>query len=236
MDNANIPVKNTDSYLKKEIPFITIVVMLFYIMIYFFNYGFSDFYGYPKLFITINISSFFSPAFAIFCGVIFSLVTFRYFNESGKLRFYELALWAFLIFIALCMYIIRERDDYFYSNTKIIYILLFLSISMVVAFNTGISALYNIDYRDMRGITIFAFSLFAIPYCAGWVYAYSKTDIFYSNHMFLITKYDNAYVFGKCLKNQSSYQIITPDNDMKFSKLKQSEINQIKTCFRKSTE
>lgn len=224
--------KQLTDLILKEIPIFTCAVVVFYILIYFFNYGYSDFFGYPKLFINVSVSSFFSPAFAIYSGVLFTLITFRFYSEAESIPYYAQVIWGGLVFIGLGFYIIRDFDSYFYNNMSIIFVLLALSFSIVSCFNITLAIANGNSYKNVQGAVYFSFAIFALPYFTGWVAAYTKDDAFMTNGMYLIAKYDSSYIFGKCKNQNSEFYILSPNMNNKFEAVSDQNNKQIKTCFR----
>lgn len=216
----------------QEIPVLTLFLVVFYIIVYFFNYGYSEFYGYPKLFINISLTSFFSPAFAIYCGVLFLTITFSFYKESGTMPFYAQAIWAALIFFALFLYIISDLDEYFYNNTLIVWMLAILTVSLIAFFNLISTIINNGDYKNFQCAINFVCTLFLIPFTTGWITAYSNTDIYISGNMYLLAKYDTSYVFGKCKLQHSVFYTVTPNEKRSFIALSKRENREINTCFR----
>ncbi|CAG9424655.1 TPA: hypothetical protein ACS78B_000176 [Providencia alcalifaciens] len=220
-------------YIKKEIPVISVITVSSYLAVFFYYYGHSDFYGYPKEFISIDFSSLLSTGFVFFFISLMTIVNIRYFSEFKKINLLTCFLFILTLTLASCfVYYTRGSDYSGLYNEKRIYIGNYGFFMIPFFIYVGLRRYLNnrMNYKFLIFFLILA--IFAIPYSFGW--APGATTILKSEQGFLLTRYGDFFVLGKCKMEKSSYQLIKIDSKIEFEYVGKKQRIQVNTCFNNS--
>ncbi|EMH0061750.1 hypothetical protein NRH57_001079 [Providencia rettgeri] len=224
--------------IKSEVPLITLVTAMSYFLIYFYHYGYADFWGYPKEFISIDISSILSVGVGFFSALLIAFFNLRFFSESPKPTFLEGAIYSSMALVAICFvfgyYLFRINDDFY--NSKILYLCVFFIVITPFAFYGSFKQFFS---EERNNIFVYISCLFCLmvlfSYSVGWVFALSKPDIYSYGGGTLISRYGDYYVVGYCNKEKANYELVSINTPLKLKPLLHEGKEQIKICFRNST-
>ena len=224
--------------IKSEVPLITLVTAMSYFLIYFYHYGYADFWGYPKEFISIDLSSILSVGVGLFSALLIAFFNLRFFSENPKPNLviggaYSLTV-LIVVYFSFENYLFKI-NDYFY-NSKILYLSVMIIIITPFAFYGAFKQFFSKERNNIFVYVSFLFGLiFSFSYSVGWVFAASKSDIYSLGSGTLLSRYGDYYVVGYCNKESAKYELVSISNPLKFEPVFKESKEQLRICFRNST-
>lgn len=223
--------------IKSEVPLITLVTAMSYFLIYFYHYGYADFWGYPKEFISIDISSILSVSIGLFSALLLAFFNLRFFSVGSKPTFFEGLVFSIMIF-AMIFFIFGRyffKVNYYFYSKNILYLCILFIIITPFVFYGSFKQFYS---KSRNNIFLYIFCLFglmfATTYSIGWVFAFSKSDIYKYDNGVLISRYGDYYVIGYCNKEKANYKLVPIINNLQLDPMLQKSKEQLKICFRNS--
>ncbi|HEJ9539991.1 TPA: hypothetical protein SMN08_000707 [Proteus mirabilis] len=223
--------------IKSEVPLITLATAMSYFLIYFYHYGYADFWGYPKEFISIDVSSILSVSIGLFSALLIAFFNLRFFSENPKPTLLDAVVYSLITLVAVCFlfgYYLFKTNDYFY-NGKILYLCITFIVITPFAFYGSFKQYFS---KERNNIFVYISCLFCLmfffSYSVGWLFAFSKPDIYSYGGGTLISRYGDYYVIGYCGKEKANYELVSINNTIKLNPMLQKSREQLKICFRNS--
>lgn len=223
-------------YIKKEIPLISVLTILSYFIVYFYHKGYSGFWGYPEEFIIINFSSVLSVGVGIFISafVMFISVTQHSkvadFTNKGILFFMPVVIGMFFISFLLDRYI-----PHLFKLSQYTFFFLTVIFNIPALIYLGVRRFLDNHERYVFLVVTVILGVLIVPYGVGWLMAEVKSPLFNSSKGFLVSRYDNNFIFGHCRMENASFEMISVDKNIELKALKAIERKQVKTCFRNAS-
>lgn len=220
-------------YIKKEIPLISVLTIFSYFIVYFYHKGYSGFWGYPEEFITIDFSSVLSMVIGLFIAtfVIFISLT----QHSKVADFTNKGILSFVPVVILMLFLGFLINKYIPGPSKAsqyTYFFLTAIFTIPVFIYLGIRRFIDNHERYVFLVITVMLGVLIIPYGVGWMMAETKSTLFNSSKGFLVSRYENNFIFGYCRMENSSFEMVSVDKNIELKALKKVERRQVKTCFR----
>ncbi|MDA5548598.1 hypothetical protein OP862_02275 [Yersinia massiliensis] len=221
--------------IKNDITLVTIISIVSYGMVYFFQSGVARYFGYPTDFINIDLTMLIKTIFAFFGVLVFSLSLLDIHFSMVRLKIVHNLFIFFMFFWIFSLLVVGSFSPLasFYSGYMALPSYLALaSISLVssLAFLANLSKTNFSDF-NYKSFMIAIVLIISTPYSFGWLSAYKTKDIFVSDDLYLLNSYGTFLVLGKCSDGKSSFILTEGSQNLKFIKSDNADFNKLKKCF-----
>ncbi|MGP2760803.1 hypothetical protein ACTVPB_03070 [Serratia marcescens] len=222
--------------INKEVSVVTILTISLYGFSYVFQRAYSNFWGYPTEFISVDLNMMLKTTIAIFVIVfmIFSLVTYLYNSPGFGLPFGFL--WGGVIYVFF-MWGNAGFESIFFNSNDMAGMLRFpvLGFSFSIVFMLYILAKIKKteDKKEKidKGI-VFLGALYIFAYSTAWLYASLNDELYYNeSNYYLVSSYGDFYILGKCINNKAEFLKVSSTTGY-YKKSDRGDVLMIKKCFR----
>ncbi|HEN3370387.1 TPA: hypothetical protein ACSJ9T_001665 [Yersinia enterocolitica] len=226
------------SSVKNDITFLTIISIGLYGAVYFFQIGVSEYFGYPKSFINIDLTMIIKSSFSFLAVgiVLYGWIGVHSTNKSVS-TFYNVFIYLGIFYI-ISTYATDDLNPLSLiskENKKIIVFIIAATSTLFYALIKSSVVLNENAYSFSHTLLLFVIALMvAAPYSLGWIYSYKVNDIFVSNDSFLLNSYGGFLVLGKCHNGELSFILTEGDKNLEFKKANAAESLKFKLCFKSS--
>ncbi|EPH7219883.1 hypothetical protein ACS3L2_002624 [Serratia marcescens] len=225
--------------INREVSVVTVLTASLYGLVYVFQRGYAEFFGYPNEFIFVDLNMALSTGF-IFLLLVSSVIFFAnslfFMSEFGFGKSVVVMVFIY-IFVMAIKYGFKSA---FYNSSdgaalarggaigfSFFLVLVFYSFKKM-ALASELSDKYS------KG-TVFLMSIFMLAYSSGWLAAGFNNDIHQnSSGYYLISSYGDSHIIGKCLMNKSEFMKVN-SLDSSYYKSELAGLNSTKRCFRKAS-
>lgn len=222
--------------IRKELPVVTVLVVIFYFFSYFFQVGYSVFWGFPSEYIEINLDVMLSTSAAFLMVLLVASYLIEALVRGSKLSFLAAVAYCclfslFLIFLICGM---KSTLDLFKGVVYFehFFIFAFVACSFYAASGIRKFLTQSFTHSQIASTVLTVISLCGWALLSGMLYSLMPWRGYISNDgMILVAKYSDSSIFGQCFGKTKSYKVIPANEDVKLTKISATDMKVYKRCF-----
>jgi hypothetical protein len=225
----------TNRSIKNDLTLVTVISIVSYGVVYFFQSGIAQYFGYPVDFINVDLTMLIKTIFAFFIALVFSasLLDIHFFIDRLNIKQNIIICTAF--FYVFSLYIMSSFNplaSFFYGYMAVPVHLVLSSITLVMSL-VFIAKLSKSNFSEFsfKSFLIAIFLIMLTPYSFGWLSAYKTKSIFTSDSLYLLNSYGSFLVLGECDNGKSSFILTEGNQNLKFSISDSDSVAKFKKCL-----
>ncbi|EKK3979655.1 hypothetical protein SMY71_000308 [Cronobacter sakazakii] len=220
----------------KEIPSVTMLLVVFYFFSYFFQVGLAFFWGYPSEYIEINLDVMLSTSAAFLMVALIASHLLDGLINGGRLPFItSIVLCCFFsLVISVLIFGYKSTFDMFRGIISYEHLFVFAFVACSFYAANGVRDFFSKPFSTTRISTtiLTVISLCGCATLSGVMYSMMPWKGYLNGDgMVLVAKYSDALVFGQCHDKVKHYKIVSSNSDIKLKESSSKEMKKLKRCF-----
>jgi len=222
--------------IRKEIPLVTMLVVVCYFFSYFFQVGLSFFLGYPVEYIEINLDVMLATSAAFLMIALITSHLLEGLINGGKLSFKKSLLFCCLFSIIISSLLLGYKStfDLFRGifEYEHFFVFSFVASSFYAAnrLRKFLEQPFNLSELPMTIMTLI--SLCGCATLSGVMFSMMPWKTYLNDEgLILVARYSDTLVMGQCKANIKTYKFISSNSDVKLTSTSSKEIKDLKRCF-----
>jgi len=222
--------------IRNEIPVVTILVVTFYFFTYFFQLGYSVFWGFPSDYIEINLDVMLSTSAAFIMVLLIASHLLEGLISGQKTSFLTASLYCCLFFFIISLMICGAKTtfDIFRGVYYLEHFIIFSFVACGFYASSGIRRCFAQSFTPSKITTVILtlISLCGVALLSGMLYClmpwrgYTTSD-----NMVLVAKYSDKSILGRCEGKIKTFKIIPANSDVTMTKRGSNKMKELKRCF-----
>ncbi|EPC8046412.1 hypothetical protein ACR3GP_002803 [Yersinia enterocolitica] len=225
----------TNRSIKNDLTLVTVISIVSYGVVYFFQSGIAQYFGYPVDFINVDLTMLIKTIFAFFIALAFSATLLDIHFSIARLSIKQNIVICIAFFFIFSLYIMGSFNplaSFFYGYIAVPAHLVLSSTTLVMSlvFIAKLSK-NNFSEFSFKSFLIAIFLIMLTPYSFGWLSAYKTKNIFISDNLYLLNSYGSFLVLGECNNGKPSFILTEGNRDLKFSISDSDSVAIFKKCL-----
>jgi len=221
---------------RKEIPLVTMLVVVFYFFSYFFQVGLSFFWGYPSEYIEINLDVMLATSAAFLMVALIASHLLEGLINGGKLPFFTSVIFCcfFSLVISVLMFGYKSTFDLFrgIGSFEHLFVFAFVACSFYAANGVRNILAQPFSFSGMPTTILTVISLCGCATLSGVMYSMMPWRGYLNvDGVILVAKYSDTIILGQCKGGVKRYLVASSNSDVKYTKLSSKEMKELKRCF-----
>ncbi|MDN0093878.1 hypothetical protein [Yersinia rohdei] len=225
----------TNRSIKNDLTLVTVISIVSYGVVYFFQSGIAQYFGYPVDFINVDLTMLIKTIFAFFIALTFLANLLDIHFAFTHLSIRQNIITCIVFFFLFSLYFMGSFNplaSFFYGYIAVPVHLMLSSITLVMSlvFIAKLSK-NNFSEFSFKSFLIAIFLIMLTPYSLGWLSAYKTKNIFSSDNLYLLNSYGSFLVLGECDNGKSSFILTEGNQGLKFSISDSDSVTKFKKCL-----